>query len=214
MTAVISQQLQDSKSLQPDDQYIHYSAIEHGIPLVVTFRTGLAQRIHAAREIFHDFTYKRVHGQWKEWEVVIWDEATDCHDSCVHCRMRCCAHRSEYFLLLLIIQSALGITVAHIYGQLETREAYHHMWSLLWDTVGHATKELVKFKPFSGNGAGICAILVDGNKEQVDTCGDDLVKRNDLTISGLNISDPQEIVKYIVKLCMVHFDRYVLICSH
>lgn len=199
--AVIAQQLQDLKALAPEDQYIHYSAIENGIPLVVTFRVGLARRIHDAKETFHDFTYKRVHGAWKEWEIVIWDESTDRRKFASPRRYTMPSDNS--FLLL-------GMTVARIYGQLETRDAYRRMWALLWDTVETATGQTVKFKPFSGDSSGIRAILVDGNKEQIEACGDDLVKRNNPDISGLNISDPQEIVKYLIKLCMVHFDRYAI----
>ena len=160
----------------------------------------LAERIHSARETFHDFTYKRVQGSWKEWEVVIWDEAIN---------------RRKYsqisYLFNRLTSNHSGLTVARIYGQYETRTAYHRMWKLLWDTVGKATGRPVKFKPFSKDGEGIRAILVDGNKEQVEACGDDLLTRNDSTLSGVSTTDVHEIVKYIIKLCMVHFDRWVIV---
>ena len=35
---------------------------------------GLASRVHDADATLHDNTYKRVFGEWKEWEVVMWDK--------------------------------------------------------------------------------------------------------------------------------------------
>ena len=69
-----------------------------------------------------------------------------------------------------------GLTIARIYGKLETREAYRRMWGLLWDTIGRTTGKPVSFSAFSGDGSGLRAILVDGNKEQVEACGDDLLE--------------------------------------
>jgi hypothetical protein len=76
----------------------------------------------------------------------------------------------------------------------------------LWDTIERVTGQPVKFKFI--HGTGLCAILVDGCKPQVDACGDDLVKQNQLEISGIHETDPQVIVQYIVGTCTVHLDRY------
>jgi hypothetical protein len=70
----------------------------------------------------------------------------------------------------------IGVCVARLYCTHETREAFERMWAALWDTVERITGKRVKFKPFDGT--GICAILVDGNKPQIDGCGDDLIWRN------------------------------------
>lgn len=34
---------------------------------------GLAELLHGAQTTLHDNTYKGVSGDWKEWEVVVWD---------------------------------------------------------------------------------------------------------------------------------------------
>lgn len=99
------------------------------------------------------------------------------------------------------------MTVGRVYCERETRDAYEQMWTLFWETVGRITGKPVKFRVFSGDGEGIRAILVDGNKPQVDGLGAYLVKYNRQDISGISESDPQRIVEYIVKVCLVHFDR-------
>ena len=86
--------------------------------------------------------------------------------------------------------------------------AFARMWSALWDTAERVTGKKVKFKPFDGT--GIRAILVDGNKPQIDGCGDDLVRRNDPSISGITEINPQLIVTYIVHTCYVHLNRQVV----
>jgi hypothetical protein len=85
------------------------------------------------------------------------------------------------------------------------------MWTALWDTVERVTGEKVKFKPFDGT--GIRAILVDGNKPQIDGCGDDLVRRNNPQVSGITELDPQLIVTYIVRTCYVHLNRCVVLLT-
>lgn len=80
------------------------------------------------------------------------------------------------------------------------------MWSALWDTIEDVTGKPVKFKFLHGE--GIKAICVDGNKPQIQGCGDDLIRRNDPSISGVYDRDPQMIVTRIVRTCFVHLDRY------
>jgi hypothetical protein len=79
------------------------------------------------------------------------------------------------------------------------------MWAGLWDTIARVTGKPVKFKFI--HGTGLRAILVDGNKPQIDACGDDLVHRNDPKISGITETNPQIIVQYIIRTCTVHLDR-------
>lgn len=83
------------------------------------------------------------------------------------------------------------------------------MWTLFFETVARATGRPVLFDAFSGGKGGIRSILVDGCKPQIDALGDFLVKYNDPAVSGIDETDPQRIVEYLVKLCLVHFDRYV-----
>ncbi len=63
------QQLDLRKALA--ERYIQYTSTDD-IPVVVTFIPSLVNYIHTAWATSHDNTYKRLTGDWKEWEVVIW----------------------------------------------------------------------------------------------------------------------------------------------
>lgn len=88
------------------------------------------------------------------------------------------------------------------------------MWTALWNTIEQVTGKPVQFQFMHGR--GIRAILVDGCKAQVDACGDDLVKRNKPEVSLINETDPQVIVQYVLKTCIIHLDRYIVlfICTY
>lgn len=83
------------------------------------------------------------------------------------------------------------------------------MWSLFFEAVQKSTGHQVEFKAFSGTGLGLRAIILDTCKAQIDALGDYLIKYNNPTVSGISETDPLRMVEYIVKLCGVHFDRFV-----
>ncbi|KAL1740943.1 hypothetical protein HDZ31DRAFT_10854, partial [Schizophyllum fasciatum] len=103
-----------------------------------------------------------------------------------------------------------GVTVARIYCERETRVAFAKMWKYLWDTVERLTGEPMKFHFLDGT--GIKAIIVDGCKRQAEGLGDDLAERslksNNPDFGGKK-HDPLEIVQYILKTCITHFERKV-----
>ncbi|KAJ2926622.1 hypothetical protein H1R20_g10478, partial [Candolleomyces eurysporus] len=179
LEAIMKYQKDVDKNLPFNDRYIHKTTrdVVAGLDMVVTMLPELASRIHDAETTVHDNTYKRVHGNWKEWEVVIWDKKLN-----------------------------MRLTVARIYCDRESRVAFNHMWKELWDTVEEITGKPVCFKFLDG--AGLTTILVDGCKEQVDGCGDDLVaraqKRGNMEFAQL---DPRVIVQYIIRTCVVHLER-------
>lgn len=82
------------------------------------------------------------------------------------------------------------------------------MWKALWDTIAQVTGRQVEFKFIHGR--GICAILVDGDKAQAQGCGEDLITRNNSELSRIATNNPQEIIQYILRTCMVHLDRYAI----
>ncbi len=84
------------------------------------------------------------------------------------------------------------------------------MWSFFFQTVERATGKPVRFAAFEGGApGGLRAVLVDGCKQQIDAFGDFLVRYNEPLRSGIDEMDPQKIVEYLIKLCGVHFDRFV-----
>ncbi|KDQ61129.1 hypothetical protein JAAARDRAFT_191240 [Jaapia argillacea MUCL 33604] len=165
------------EKLPQEEQYIHEIYSSDGMDLIITMLPNLAAKLHHARCSLHDNTYKRLHGGWKEWEVVIWDDRLN-----------------------------MRLTIARLYCTRETHDAYLRMWSSLWDTIGKVTGNAVKFKFI--HGSGLRAILVDGNKRQIEACGEDLLKRTDPILSKLpkNIT-ALEIIPYIIRNCFVHVNR-------
>ncbi|KAJ7912720.1 hypothetical protein B0H13DRAFT_1488514, partial [Mycena leptocephala] len=111
------------ETLPADKRYIQSLTSENGIEVILTMLPFLAGRLHAAKASLHDNTYARVHGQWKEWEVVIWDDKVD-----------------------------FRVTIARIYSKHETEEVFGRMWTALWDTIHRVTSVEVKFKYIHGEG--------------------------------------------------------------
>ena len=97
--------------------------------------------------------------------------------------------------------------MARIYCTHETQAAFLQMWSGLWDTVEKVTRKFVHFRFIDWT--GICAILVDGCKPQVDACGDDLLNQILNCEKCVNVEwDPQIIVQHIIWTCWIHLVRY------
>ncbi|KAJ7142783.1 hypothetical protein C8R44DRAFT_726114 [Mycena epipterygia] len=110
-------------SLPHGKQYIWKVASEFGEEIIITMLPYLANRIHLAKASLHDNTYARVHGVWKEWEVVIWDHRVD--------------HR---------------VSIGRIYSQHETLAVFMKMWPGLFDTIAHITESEVKINFIDGEG--------------------------------------------------------------
>ncbi|KAF7800308.1 hypothetical protein EIP86_011557 [Pleurotus ostreatoroseus] len=159
-----------------NERYIHRFIQDGDVFAIFTFLPALAHYLIDASAVLCDNTYKRIHGEAQEWEVVIW-----------------------------LARINMRLTVARIYSNSETRETYRQLWSGLWDLVENVTGRKIQFKFM--HGSGIRAIVVDGNKAQVQGCGDSLAARNNPGVSGVAEHDPEKLVQYIIKLCKVHIDR-------
>lgn len=100
----------------------------------------------------------------------------------------------------------VGITVARLYCNKETRKAFEYMWSGFWSTIERVTGRPLKFKFIDGE--GLRAILVDGCKPQVDACGDSLVSlAASRPMALVKETNPQVIVQYILRTCTIHLER-------
>ncbi|KAJ7232996.1 hypothetical protein B0H12DRAFT_1028746, partial [Mycena haematopus] len=110
-------------TLPIEKQYIQYLISEDGVQLVLTMLPYLAGRIHFSKASLHDNTYGRLHGVWKEWEVVIWDDKFDTR-----------------------------ATIARAYTKHETYDVFAKMWPALFDTIERVTGTEVKFKFIHGEG--------------------------------------------------------------
>ncbi|KAJ7033971.1 hypothetical protein C8F04DRAFT_906737, partial [Mycena alexandri] len=111
------------ETLPTEKRYIQYLTSDNGVQIVLTMLPFLAGRIHAAKASLHDNTYARIHGLWKEWEVVIWDDKLD-----------------------------FRTTITRIYSKHKTYEVFAKMWPALWDTIERVTGVKVRFKFIHGEG--------------------------------------------------------------
>ncbi|KAF8173596.1 hypothetical protein K438DRAFT_1610611 [Mycena galopus ATCC 62051] len=179
-------------TLPHERQYIWRVTSENGQDIVITMLPYLAGRIHVAKASLHDNTYCRIHGIWKEWEVVVWDDPDN--------------FRKSHLLLqpIRFIYSS-GITIGRIYTQHETYEVFMKMWPGLFETIADITKTEVKFKFIDGEGLHV--ILVDGNKPQANSLGAYLVTRNRPHLSGVYERDPKLILSNILRTCIFHLER-------
>ncbi|KAJ7187531.1 hypothetical protein B0H12DRAFT_1040311, partial [Mycena haematopus] len=109
--------------LAHERQYIWRVTSEKGQDIVITMLPYLADRIHFAKASLHDNTYCRLHGLWKEWEIVVWDQGDNCR-----------------------------ITMGRIYSQHETYDMFLKMWPGLFETIASVTNKEVMFKFIDGEG--------------------------------------------------------------
>ena len=62
---------QDFTSLPPEARYIHTTISQDGIRVVVTMIPAAARYFHEVNHVMMDNTYKRVKGDFNEWEVTL-----------------------------------------------------------------------------------------------------------------------------------------------
>ena len=61
-----------------EERYIHgFATTIHGGHVLLTANPYLFMRIHHAKTLFVDTTFKRTVGALKEWEVVMYDKAVE-----------------------------------------------------------------------------------------------------------------------------------------
>ena len=185
-------QLELNREFPPEAQYIRNIYSQHDLTVIITTLAPLTDLIHSTNASLHDNTYKRLHGNWKEWEVVIWNWRLN--------------KRKNINIIGFTVLFCLGVTIARCYCERETEEAFEYMFSSLWAAIKEATGKEVKFKFIHGE--GLAAIVMDGCKPQVTGCGRALVAQaRDLENSCCQETDPHVIVQYIVQTCFVHLNR-------
>lgn len=67
--------IKEKETLRLEDRYIHCFrpiATDEGGTIILTFNHYLIQLVHQVLYIEVDTTFKRVHGEFNEWEIVTW----------------------------------------------------------------------------------------------------------------------------------------------
>ena len=150
--------------------------------------------LHSATFSVHDNTYKRVAGDWKEWESVIWDRELN---------------QRKFHVIVLTVTShciivLVGITYARLYCKRETKEAFKAMFGALFGSIERVTGKPVQFKFM--HGMGLAAIILNGCKAQAEGLGEYLLSRS-ITIPIVPPLTVDSILPKILRVCIVHLDR-------
>ncbi|GJJ10698.1 hypothetical protein Clacol_004925 [Clathrus columnatus] len=166
--------MQDQRKLPKEEQYIHRATDINGIRMIVTMLPRFTEKLHFVTSSLHDNTYKHITGDWNEWEVVIWD------------------HRFN-----------MRLSVARIYCNRETADAFEQIWSAYFEVIEEVTGRPLKIPIFHKEGL-FYAFLTDGDAGQAIGLGQYLTKINDPQVSGIYETDPATLVQYVLKTCWTH----------
>ena len=82
----------------------------------------------------------------------------------------------------------------------------YNVWEGFFKTVEKATGKPIKFKVFDNSGT-ILSIILDMEAAQVQGLGTTILR---MKLNGCksNETNPDIIVQYLIKLCVVHWQRY------
>ncbi len=100
------------------------------------------------------------------------------------------------------------MTIACSYCSPEHRQDFSRIIELFYKALERVTWHPLQLKVFSGPGnSRILVILVNCCQAQMDALGDFFLKYNKSSVSGLFEMDPQKLVKHMIKVCGVHYNR-------
>ncbi|KAJ7110234.1 hypothetical protein C8R43DRAFT_1160417 [Mycena crocata] len=142
----------------------------------------LAALLHdtGVRFVEGDITFKRMKGEMNEWEAAIWYTPT-----------------------------VERVTIARIYTNSCSKEAFTHLFDAFFSTVKKVTGKAVRFKAFDPKG-NLYSIHFDMEAAQVQGLGAELAKMvlADPALRAVFPSiDPDKLVQLVLKLCSVHLER-------
>jgi hypothetical protein len=101
----------------------------------------------------------------------------------------------------------IGATVASLYCNKATREAFHLLVTEFFSAVAQVTGQQLRFNVFDET-AKLHSLVFDAEAAQMQGCGDALVAMKvNAGINGITTADPLELVLYVAKTCVIHFRR-------
>ena len=193
------QQYTDDLDLAKGDRYIQ-SIVQTpaGGTIIFTFQPYLANLIHSALSFEVDMTFKCVYGDLNEWEIVIWYPAVN----------RCAYSKSlSHYCRLGGCDNYLVVTIGRIYTDRKDRAHYKLLFDDFQKTVEAITGKPPHFKRLS-KGGNLLVMNVDLEIAQVLGAGDSFLTTNEPEYSGIQTTDPEELIQYVLRLCYTHIKRY------
>ncbi|KAJ7660302.1 hypothetical protein DFH06DRAFT_1044030 [Mycena polygramma] len=161
------------------ERYIHAATTKGDFDLVVTLNVQLVYLIHTVLSIVIDFTFKRVEGDMDEWVV---------------------SGFSDRF--------KRRITFARLYCNKKSEAAFHQLFHELFDAIHRVSGVKLKLRPFFPDG-NCRIVMLDGEVAQALGLGSFLVTYNQPAISNIHTLDKIVLLLYVLKTCVVHFQRHI-----
>ncbi|KAJ7635373.1 hypothetical protein FB45DRAFT_1026254 [Roridomyces roridus] len=161
------------------ERYIHAAISKGDFNVVVTLHPQLAKFIHGVLALVIDFTFKRIEGDFDEWEVVGFSDR---------------------------LESRLSFS--SFYCDRKTVPAFAQLFEEFFDAVFHVTGEKLRLRPFYPD-ANCRVFVMDGEVAQVQGFAEFLAKYNVPSISGIHERDGMAMVDTSLKTCTLHFQRHI-----
>ncbi|KAJ3716985.1 hypothetical protein C8R42DRAFT_724623 [Lentinula raphanica] len=164
---------------KPDHaRYVHrITSSLTGGKLIFTFKTRLLDLIHTTLAFEVDGTFKRVVGEFDEVEITIWHAGV-----------------------------SRAVTIGRVYITRKDTETYKCLFDNLQELVQHLTQKPMRFKALSHEG-NLLALGTDMELALIQGAGQSFLKTNEPEYSNIHTDDPEEIVKYFLRICLVHCKR-------
>ncbi|KAJ3831457.1 hypothetical protein F5878DRAFT_636252 [Lentinula raphanica] len=162
------------------EQYIHrIMNSDSGGRVILTFAPGLLKLIHAAKQIQGDGTFKRVEGEFNEYELTIWHEATE-----------------------------RTLTIFRAYFDRSDMLTYKCIFDGLQDLVLQITGQPLLFYGLHPSG-NVHAFGSDMELAELQAAGESFKRFHDPNHTGLTDPTAEDIMRRISRICHVHCKRGV-----
>ncbi|THU85403.1 hypothetical protein K435DRAFT_685672 [Dendrothele bispora CBS 962.96] len=167
------------QELPISERYVHGIEIHGSTKVIFTFNPTLIALIHETIQFESDGTFKRVEGEFDEYELTTWASG---------------------------INSA--VTIGRIYFNRKNRATYKAIYDGLQKHVGMITGQPIRFHALQ-KGGNIRAVGTDMELAELQGMGDSFVALNEPEHSKILDPTSEEIMKHISKICITHFKRGV-----
>ncbi|KAF8909313.1 hypothetical protein CPB84DRAFT_1703009 [Gymnopilus junonius] len=162
------------------ERYIHgFTTTATGGQVIITANAILLDRIHSAKSIFVDTTFKRTVGSLKEWEVAMYD-----------------------------VELQRALTIARVYSDRADRLQYKTIFDELQRVTFLLTGKHLRLKRLSKDGT-LISIGVDLELAQALGAGDSFLPTNEPEFSGIHAMTAEELIEYFIHACYTHATRGV-----